>query len=113
MENRSGFFSVRSLIRRACDIFAALPVRNGRLALLFLFLAVSISGLEAVYVQVVTTHRQFTVELFASTPFFFLLCLDFLVPVTLAFLSRRTLFVYFAGQSFLSTILLHYTIFFL
>ena len=102
----------RRAVRKAVDAFASLPVRNGCLALLFIHLAVLLSGLEAVYVQIVTTNREFTFELLQTQSFLLLLCLDLLVPLTIAFLSRRMLFFYFAGQCFLSTMLLHYTIFF-
>ena len=106
------FVPFRRCFRWALCRFDALPVKNGNLALLFIFLAVALSGTESVYVQVITTQRDFSPKLFESGSFLFLLCLDYLVPLTLAFLSRRTLFAYFAGQTFLSATLLHYTIFF-
>ena len=112
MTASNAFSFCRRLFQRFCDWFASLPVRDGRLALAFIFLAVAVSGCESVYVQVATTNRELSAALFGEPSFIFLLCLDFLVPLTLAFLSRRTLFFYFAGQTFLSTVLLHYTIFF-
>ncbi|MDL2306927.1 sulfatase-like hydrolase/transferase [Desulfovibrio sp. OttesenSCG-928-C06] len=89
-----------------------LPVHNGWLALILLNLAVLISGLESAYVQAVTTYQAISLELFVTPSFIYLLCLDLLFPLIVALLSRRAFFVFLAGQCFLSTILLHYTIFF-
>ncbi len=89
-----------------------LPVRNSRLALLLLNLAVLLAGLESAWVQVATTHRAFSVDLIFTQSFWLLLCLDMLVPLIVALLSRRAFLVFLAGQCFLSTILMHYTIFF-
>ena len=75
-------------------------------------LAVLAGGLESAYVQLATTHRLVSPELLTDLSFLLLLCLDLMVPLTVALLSRRFLFMYFAGQCFLSTALLHYTIFF-
>lgn len=112
MDIRKSFYFFYRFSHGVFSWFFSLPVKNGGLALVLVFCAVTISGMEAVYIQAATTSRQISFELFGSASFLFLLCLDFLVPLTLAFLSRRTLFPYFACQSFLSAILLHYAIFF-
>lgn len=103
---------VRELFSGFCRWFSTLPVKNGYLALFFIHLAVLAGGAESAYVQLVTTHRFMSFDLLLEPSFLLLLCLDLMVPLTIALLSRRLLFVYFAGQCFLSTMLLHYTIFF-
>lgn len=97
-----------SLARR----FAALPVRNGRLAVFFLFLAVGVIGLESACVQTLTAYRTISADLVTTPSFVSLLALDMLVPLTVVLLSRRLLFAYCVVQCFLSVVLLHYTIFF-
>ncbi|CAK7071576.1 MAG: hypothetical protein DELT_01917 [Desulfovibrio sp.] len=103
---------VRRYISRFVNWLASLPVKNGYLAMAFIHLAVLMAGLESAYVQLVTTHRIVSADMLPERSFLLLLCLDLLLPLTVALLSRRALFVYFAGQCIVSTALLHYSIFF-
>lgn len=104
-EKRSGHGSFFRVLRPH-------PVQNGYVALLLLNIAVLATGLESAYVQVATTGRTPDAELFTSTSFLFLLCLDLLVPLSVALFSRRLFLVYLAGHCVLNVILLHYKIFF-
>jgi len=87
-------------------------VANGWLAIFMVLLVVGLSGLEAAYAQVNTTNRIISPELFSDKSFLLLLCLDILVPLTIALLSKWAFVFYLTAQCFLSCILLHYRIFF-
>lgn len=87
-------------------------VKNGVLAICLVLLVVALSGLTAAYIQVVTTNRVISSELLDDHSFLLLFSLDLLLPLTVALLSKRAFMVYLIIQCFLSTILLHYTIFF-
>lgn len=87
-------------------------VENGVTAIFLVLLVVVMSGLEAAYVQIVTTNRVVSAELLSDASFLLLLSLDLLVPLTVALLSHWLFFIYLTAQCFLSVILLHYTIFF-
>ena len=88
------------------------PVSSGRLALLLLFAVILETGLEAAYVQTVTTRTVISTSLLLTPSFLFLLSLDLLVPLTVALMSRRVFIVYLALDCLQNIILLHYTIFF-
>ncbi len=103
--------SGKGLWKRLTSLWNALPARDGVTAIVCFHLAVFLAGLESVYVQIETTRQDVSWHLL-TTSFFFLCALDFLVPLAIGLLSRRALFLYFAGQTFLSTVLLHYDIFF-
>ena len=90
----------------------SLPVQNGWLAMLYLHIAVLMSGLESAYVQSTTAQQSMTPELFEQTSFLLLFSLDILVPLIVALVSRRLFIVFLAGQAVLDSILLHYNIFF-
>lgn len=87
-------------------------VKSGWTAIFLVILVVLMSGLEAIYVQLTTTHRVITSETWRDFSFLILSGLDILMPLTIALLSKRALMVYLIAQCFLSSILLHYTIFF-
>jgi len=87
-------------------------VQNGVLAIFLVLLVVGLSGLTAAYIQVITTNRVISPELLTDTSFLMLLSVDLMAPLTVALLSRRAFIVYLVIQTFLDTILLHYTIFF-
>ncbi|UQZ88826.1 hypothetical protein C4J81_06270 [Deltaproteobacteria bacterium Smac51] len=82
------------------------------LAIFLVLAVVAMSGLESAYVQVTTTNQAATADLLGSVPFLLLFSLDLLVPLTVALLSKRFFILYLLAQCFLSSILLHYTIFF-
>ena len=87
-------------------------VESGAAAIFLVLLVVAMSGAEAAYVQVRTTNRVLSPELLTDISFLLLFSLDILVPLTVALLSRPAFIIYLIAQCFLSTILLHYTIFF-
>ena len=87
-------------------------IESGVTAIFLVLLVVGLSGAEAAYVQVKTTNRVLSPELLTDISFLLLFSLDILVPLTVALLSRPAFIIYLMAQCFLSTILLHYTIFF-
>lgn len=87
-------------------------VKNGLAAICLVLLVVALSGLTSAYIQVTTTTRVISAELLSDNSFLLLFSLDLLLPLTVALLSKRAFMVYLVIQCFLSTILLHYTIFF-
>ncbi|HIU16923.1 MAG TPA: sulfatase-like hydrolase/transferase [Candidatus Avidesulfovibrio excrementigallinarum] len=88
------------------------PVQNGSLALLFLLLSVAISGLEALAVQTLSITHRLAPESFGDVATGPLLLLDFLAPLALALLSRGAYLIFVTGQTFVSSIVLHYGSFF-
>ena len=87
-------------------------IQNGVLAIFLVLVVVGLSGLTAAYIQVVTTNRVVSPDLFQDTSFLMLLSVDLMAPLTVALLSKRAFIGYLLIQTFLDTILLHYTIFF-
>jgi len=87
-------------------------VKNGLAAILLVLMVVLMSGLTSAYIQVTTTTRVIAPELLGDKSFLLLFSLDLLLPLTVALLSKRAFMAYLIIQCFLSSILLHYNIFF-
>lgn len=87
-------------------------VKNGLIAIFLVLAVVTLSGLTAAYIQVITTNRVISPELLDDHSFLLLFSLDLLLPLTVALFSKRAFMAYLIIQCFLSSILLHYTIFF-
>ena len=107
-----GRISPRHLARRLFRRVRTLPVRNGRLAVGLLLCAAGVAGLESALVQGHTAYQGLRPDLLRTPSYLLLLCLDCAVPLVVALLSRRVFMVFLVLQTFLSVILLHYTIFF-
>jgi hypothetical protein len=111
----------RPLLRRVKYILVRRRRRLGRAkkntprgwaALGFLNLAVLLCALESAYVQVATTGRELSFALFSDPSFFMLFGIDLAVPLCVSLLSRRAFMVMIVLQAVLSSILLHYALFF-
>ena len=85
---------------------------KGWAALICLNLAVLFCALESAYVQATTTLRPLSPALLADASFLLLFCIDLAVPLCVALLSRRAFMVMIVLQAVLSSILLHYSLFF-
>ena len=85
---------------------------KGWAALICLNLAVLLCALESAYVQVTTTMRPLSPALLTDPSFLMLFGIDLGVPLCVALLSRRAFTAMIVLQAALSSILLHYSLFF-